>query len=110
MVENPLFFIFFAGLVGGFLSTVMRLGQGSKDLAPGDDAYYAWYVLTKPIVGALGAAILYIIVMADFAPVEVFNKNYLEAIKCCPVGAKGFAFGCIMGFSERIIMPEVKLG
>ncbi len=110
MVKNTLFFIFFAGLVGGFLSTVMRLGQGSKDLTPGDDAYYAWYVLTKPIVGALGATILYILIMADFAPVEVFSENYLKAIKCCPVGAKGFAFGCIMGFSERIIMPEVKLG
>jgi hypothetical protein len=108
MNENSLFFIFFAGLVGGFLSMVMRLGEGSKDSIPGDDAYYAWYALTKPVVGALGAAILYVIVRADFVPGEIFSNDYLDAIKCYPVGAKGFAFGCIMGFSERIIMPKVR--
>ncbi|MBA3035504.1 MAG: hypothetical protein FP814_03325 [Desulfobacterium sp.] len=108
MVVNPLFFIFFSGLIGGFLSTVMRFGKGSKDLMPGEDAYYAWYVFTKPFVGALGAAILYVIVRADFVPVEVFSDKFLGAIKDYPVGAKGFAFGCIMGFSERVIMPDIK--
>lgn len=108
MKENPLFFIFFAGLTGGFLSTVMRLGQGPKDSMPGDDAYYAWYALTKPVVGALAAAILYVIFLAGFAPTEVFSQAYISAIKADPVGAKGFAFGCIMGFSERIIMPKVR--
>ncbi len=107
MKINPLFFIFFAGLIGGFLSTVMRLGKGAKDLVPGDDAYYAWYVLTKPVVGAFAAVILYVIVQADFVPTEVFSDDYLKAIVDNPVGAKGFAFGCIMGFSERIIMPKV---
>lgn len=108
MGDNHLFFIFFSGLVGGFLSTVVRFSSQTKDLLPGEDAYYAWYVLTKPVVGALGAAILYVIVRADFVPVEVFSEAFLNSIKCDPVGAKGFAFGCIMGFSERIIMPEVK--
>ncbi|MEA3467643.1 MAG: hypothetical protein U9R57_05390 [Thermodesulfobacteriota bacterium] len=108
MEINPLFFIFFAGLTGGFLSTVMRLGQGENDSRPGDDAYYAWYALTKPIVGALAAAILYVIFLAGFAPTEVFSTKYIDAIKANPVGAKGFAFGCIMGFSERIIMPKVR--
>lgn len=108
MYENPLFFIFFAGLTGGFLSTVMKLGQGSNNSMPGDDAYYAWYALTKPFVGALAAAILYVIFRAGFVPTSVFSDTYITAIKSCPVGAKGFAFGCIMGFSERIIMPKVK--
>lgn len=108
MGDNNLFFIFFSGLVGGFLSTVVRLSSQKKELLPGEDAYYAWYVLTKPVVGALGAAILYVIVRANFVPVEVFNVEFLNSIKCDPVGAKGFAFGCIMGFSERIFMPEVK--
>lgn len=108
MKINPLFFIFFAGLTGGFLSTVMRLSKGPDSLMPGDDAYYAWYVLTKPVVGAFAAAILYIIVQANFVPNEVFSDDYLQAIIREPVGAKGFAFGCIMGFSERIIMPKVR--
>ncbi len=86
----------------------MRLGQGQNDSRPGDDAYYAWYALTKPIVGALSAAILYVIFLAGFDPSGVFNPEYVVAIKANPVGAKGFAFGCIMGFSERIIMPKVK--
>ena len=87
---------------------VMRLGEGSNKSIPGDDVYYAWYALTKPVVGALAASILYVIFLADFAPIAVFNEDYIKAIKCNPVGAKGFAFGFIMGFSERIIMPKVK--
>jgi uncharacterized Tic20 family protein len=109
MIKNHLAFIFFAGLTGGFLSMVMKLGQGSSNnTIPGDDVYYAWYALTKPVVGALAASILYVIFLADFAPLAIFNPDYISVIRCNPLSAKGFAFGFIMGFSERIIMPQVK--
>lgn len=106
MVENPLLFIFFAGLVGGFFSTVMR--RRTSDSLPGEEAFYRWYALTKPIVGALGATILYIIVSADFVNIEFMDKTMINNLKETPIGAKGFAFGFLTGFSERVILPKLK--
>ncbi len=108
MVDNPLFFIFFAGLIGGFFSAVMRL-QISDGL-PGEGAYFRWYILTKPFVGALGATILYIIVHANLIQFDLLDaEGFLAAITKNPIGAKGFTFGFLTGFSERIIMPTLKV-
>lgn len=106
MMCNPLLFIFFAGLLGGFFSAVMRF-QTSKSL-PGDDAYLKWYVLTKPFVGALGATILFVIAYSGLLKVELINNGMLEQMTFSPVGAVGFTFGFLTGFSERIILPNLK--
>jgi hypothetical protein len=106
MSQNPLMFIFFAGLVGGFFSAVMKLRDNQGQL--GEGAYYKWYVFTKPFVGALGAAILYIALKANFLQIkEIIGSNILTSILGSPIGAKGFTFGFIMGFSERIILPRL---
>jgi hypothetical protein len=104
--NNLLFFIFFAGLLGGFFSTVMRLR--SKEVNVGD-VYLRSYLLTKPIVGALGATILYIIlksniVALDLGQIQIIDKISMNSYMFGPLG---FAFGFIMGFSERIILPTV---
>jgi hypothetical protein len=104
--NNLLFFIFFSGLLGGFFSTVMRLR--SKEVNIGD-VYLRSYLLTKPIVGALGATILYIIlksniVALDLGQIQIIDKISMNSYMFGPLG---FAFGFIMGFSERIILPTV---
>lgn len=103
--NNLLFFIFFAGLLGGFFSTVMRLR--SKEVNIGD-VYLRTYLLTKPIVGALGATILYIIIKSNIVALEL-GQILIDKISMNShmFGPLGFAFGFIMGFSERIILPTV---
>lgn len=106
MAQNPLMFIFFAGLVGGFFSAVMKLRDNKVQL--GEGAYYNWYVFTKPFVGAVGAAILYIALKANFLQIkDIIGSNILTSILRGPIGAKSFTFGFIMGFSERIILPRL---
>jgi hypothetical protein len=56
------------------------------------------------VVGAFAASILYVIFRAGFAPTDIFDVKFIKNITWHPVGAKGFAFGLIKGFSERIIM------
>ncbi len=106
MKSNPLLFIFFSGLMGGFFSAIMRF-QTSKSL-PGDDAYLKWYVLTKPFVGALGATVLFIIAYSGLFTAELINNGMLEEMTKTPVGAVGFTFGFLTGFSERIILPNLR--
>ena len=106
MHKNPLLFIFFAGLLGGFFSAIMKF-QTSKSV-PGDDAYLKWYVLTKPFVGALGATVLFIIAYSGLMTSEIINNGMLKTMKETPVGAVGFTFGFLTGFSERIILPKLK--
>jgi hypothetical protein len=105
--NNLLFFIFFAGLLGGFFSTVMRLRSKKVNIA---DVYLRSYLLTKPIVGALGATILYIIITSKILPIDLGQMQLIDRIseKFSMFGPLGFAFGFIMGFSERIILPTIK--
>ena len=105
MNGNPLLFIFFAGLLGGFFSAVMRF-QTSKNV-PGDDAYVKWYILTKPFVGALGATVLFIIAHSGLLKTELIDHGMLATMLKSPVGAVGFTFGFLTGFSERIILPNL---
>ena len=105
MATNPIFFVFVAGLMGGFLSTVMKLR--TPEGFPGEDAFFKWYVLTKPFVGALAAAILYVIVHTGVVHLDFQNIEIINDIVVGPIGAKGFTFGFLMGFSERIIMPQL---
>ena len=105
--NNALCFIFFAGLLGGFFSTIMRLRAKNIDLA---DVYIRSYLLTKPVVGALGATILYIIILSDIVPIDIDQLKIVSTIQNDNniFGPTGFAFGFIMGFSERIILPTIK--
>ncbi len=75
---------------------------------PGDDAYLKWYVLTKPFVGALGATVLFIIAYSGLMTSEIVNNGMLQKMTESPVGAVGFTFGFLTGFSERIILPKLK--
>lgn len=104
---NLLFYIFFAGLLGGFFSTVMRLRSKKVNIS---DVYLRSYLLTKPIVGALGATILYIIITSNIIPMDIAQMKLIDQFSNTSVmfGPVGFAFGFIMGFSERIILPTIK--
>lgn len=104
--NNLLFFIFFAGLLGGIFSTVMKLR--SKEVNIGD-VYLRSYLLTKPIVGALGATILYIIIKSNIVALDLGQIQVIDQISknSYMFGPLGFSFGFIMGFSERIILPTV---
>ena len=104
--NNLLFYIFFAGLLGGFFSTVMKLR--SKEVNIGD-VYLRSYLLTKPIVGALGATILYIIIKSNIVALDLGQLQIIDQISknSYMFGPLGFSFGFLMGFSERIIMPTV---
>ena len=105
--NNLLFYIFFAGLLGGFFSTVMRLRSKEVNIS---DVYLRSYLLTKPIVGALGAIILYIIITSKIMPIDLGQIQLVDKVSgSSPMfGPLGFAFGFIMGFSERIILPTIK--
>lgn len=102
---NVVAFVFFAGLVGGFFSVTIRLR--SRELEPGADAYFTWYVLTKPWIGALGAVILYILLQSGIVASD-YGGSLLEAIKSQKPGAQLFAFAFLAGFSERIVFPNLQ--
>jgi len=105
--HNLLAFIFFAGLLGGFFSTVMRLRSKQVNIG---DVYLKSYLLTKPIVGALGATILYIILKSNIVAINLEEIKVINKVQefWTMHGPVGFAFGFIMGFSERIIFPTIK--
>jgi hypothetical protein len=102
---NILAFIFFAGLAGGFFSVVIRLRN--RELIPGEDAYFAWYILSKPFIGALGAVILFILLNGDFISVNILD-TVVDRLKQHDLGPITFGFGFLAGFSERIVFPEFR--
>jgi hypothetical protein len=102
---NIIAFVFFGGLVGGFFSVIIRLR--SRELEPGADAYFTWYVLTKPWIGALGAAILFILLYSGVVSSE-YGQSVIVAIKEQNPGAGLFAFAFLSGFSERIVFPNLQ--
>jgi hypothetical protein len=104
--NNLLFYIFFAGLLGGFFSTVMKLRSREVNIG---DVYLRSYLLTKPIVGALGATIFYIIIKSNIVAIDSIQIKVIEQISqnSRMFGPLGFSFGFIMGFSERIILPTI---
>jgi len=82
-----------------YLHTEEKLSFFSQDL---QEAF------SVPLCGCVRCRHIVVIFLAGFAPTEVFMEAYVADIKNNHVGAKGFAFGCRMGFSDRIIMPKVK--
>ncbi len=99
MNGNVLVFVFLSGLVGGMFSVVMRVKQ--SDLKPGEDAYFRYYVLTKPYVGALGAVILFILFQGEFMAMDLVKDLGSKA------SAKVFGFVFLSGFSERFVFPQL---
>jgi len=106
LTYNLIAFVFFAGLLGGLFSVTIRLR--SRELIPAEDVYLAWYVLTKPWIGAVGAAILFILVQAGFVSFEIGEK-VLNALQAGKPGPTVFGFAFLSGFSERIIFPHPSL-
>lgn len=103
---NILLFVFFAGLAGGFFSVVIRLRD--RDLVPGEDAYFLWYVLSKPFVGALGAMILFILLQASFVDLNIAQGLTQDLMGQPKPGAAPFGFSFLAGFSERIVFPHFR--
>lgn len=96
LLETNIFaFVFFGGLTGGFFSATIRIRD--RDLTPGEDAYFIWYVITKPFVGAMGAILLYILVKGGLQDVAV-----LKGVHAAVQGPSLFGFAFLSGFSERI--------
>ena len=102
--HNILAFVFFGGLVGGFFSVVIRLRN--QDLVPGEDAYFIWYVLSKPFVGALGAVILFMLFQSGMVSSDLL-KGLTKTVMNTP-GPEVFGFAFLSGFSERIVFPEFR--
>lgn len=108
VASNPLIFIFFAGFTGGIFSNMMRFQPSSQ--LPGDELYIFWYRITKPVIGAFGAMVLFVILLSPVfrGSVEaVFTEEIVQALTESPTSATGFAFGFLMGFSERVILPKL---
>ncbi len=102
---NLIAFVFFGGLVGGFFSVVMRLR--SRNLEPGEDVYFAWYVLTKPFVGALGAVILYVLLRAQFVTFNILEPLTKHLTEDTP-GPEVFGFALLAGLTERLAFPNLR--
>ncbi len=99
--NNVLVFVFFGGFLGGIFSAIMRVR--SKELLPGDDAYFAWYVCTKPVVGALGAVIIFLLINGGLVAYEVLGSGALLA-----ANVKTFGIAILSGFSERLVLPNLR--
>ena len=106
LASNKIAFVLFAGLLGGFFS--VALGLRSRELVPGEDVYFGWYVLTKPWLGAVGAATLFILLNAGFVSLNMGNDNtqFLKIIQ--ETGPEMFGFAFLAGFSERIVFPGLR--
>lgn len=102
LATNILAFVFFAGFAGGAFSVAKRLRE--RELVPGEDAYFMWYVLTKPFVGALGAMILFVLVQADYVSFDALSK-IIGMLRLGQHGPEVFGFGFLAGFTERLVFP-----
>ncbi len=98
--HNVLAFVFASGLIGGFYSVVLRVRTHER--RAGDDAYFRLYVLSRPLVGALGAMVLYILFTGGFVTIES-----VQALGTTP-DSKIFGFAFISGFSERVVFPNFR--
>lgn len=101
--RNILAFVCFSGLLGGFFSATMRLH--AKEYEPGSDAYFGMYVFTKPLIGAVGAVVIFLLFQAGLFNAEIFKE----------ISGNGsldrtavFGFSFLAGFSERIVFPTLK--
>ena len=108
IVINPLVFIFFAGLTGGVFSAMMKFQPLNK--LPGDELYIFWYRITKPIIGAFGAMVLYVIIVSPAfrgSVDAIVSAKVIDDLIKYPMSATGFTFGFLTGFTERIILPKL---
>jgi dolichol kinase len=108
MILNLLIFIFFAGFTGVVFSAMMKFQPLNK--LPGLELYIFWYRITKPIIGAFGAMILYVIIVSPAFRESIdaiVSTNIVEDLIQQPKSATGFAFGFLTGFTERIILPKL---
>lgn len=100
--NNVVFFVFFAGLAGGFFSVVMNVRR--RVPTPGDDAYFGLYMLTKPLIGAFGAMIMFLI--GNLVPLTDTGTPLTALTQ---QGATLFGFAFLAGFSERLILPAADM-
>jgi hypothetical protein len=98
---NVLAFVFISGLIGGYFSVVLRVRDHTK--AAGEGAYFKLYVLSRPLIGALGAMIVYILFMGGF----VSTGDLIEQLGKVP-DPNVFGFAFLSGFSERILFPNFR--
>ena len=97
---NVLAFVFASGLIGGFFSVVLRVRTHQR--RAGEDAYFRMYVLSRPLVGALGAMVVFILFNGGFVSDDLVG----ELGKLPDPKVFGFAF--LSGFSERVVFPNFR--
>ena len=76
----------------------------------GDEIYTAWYYRSRPVVGAFGAMIMYVIISAPafYGGIDaILSKEIADKLMKEPLSTTGFAFGFLTGFSERILLPKL---
>jgi hypothetical protein len=105
---NSVAFAFFAGFVGGLFSTIIRLR--SREMIPGEDAYFLWYALTKPCVGGLAASITLLLLLAGIVSLSGVSDGLLAALQSGKPSVRLFALGFVAGFSERFVLPTLSPG
>lgn len=97
---NVLAFVFISGLIGGFFSVVLRVRTHAR--VAGEDAYFRMYVLSRPLIGALGAMMVYILFMGGF-----ISSELIEQLGRVPE-PRVFGFAFLSGFSERVVFPNFR--
>lgn len=106
IVSYPTIFIFFAGLTGGFFSALLKTEPVKK--AQGDELFLRWYYITKPFIGAFGAMIIYIVVTTGLFNLDFIKGEIVQRLVFHPISGTGFTFAFLTGFTERIILPQLK--
>lgn len=108
IASNQLYYISFAGFTGGIFSLMMEF-QPRNEL-PGDEIYTSWYYRTRPVIGAFGAMVMYIIIVSPAfsgSLGSIISKEIFKELTSQPLSSTGFTFGFITGFTERIILPKL---
>ncbi len=74
---------------------------------PGEDAYFTWYVLTKPFVGAFGAVILFVLLQARFVTFDILEPLTDKLLEG-GTGPEVFGFAFLAGLTERLAFPNLR--
>lgn len=90
-----LFSIALFGALGGTISAMVAVAKGSKGDTP-ERLFNSWLTVAKPIVGALAAVAITILLIGGIVQALSITTNYL------------FAMSIAAGFSERIVLGAIE--
>lgn len=89
-----LFSVALFGALGGTISAMVAIAQGSRGSTP-ERLFNSWLTVAKPIVGALAAVAITIFLIGGIVQALSITTNYI------------FAMSIAAGFSERIVLGAI---